>query len=533
MRGRLAVLVACLAAVALCLGLLLDRERAAPPSADGAERDEAAVAPAVRTPAATGALLEGDPRPAGAKPASSAATPPPARRWTSPRVVVALTLDGRPGLPHSSVAHVNERMVSAFETDEDLERGEMALAVTADELRSPRVRVQAKGYLPAEGVPTEVDEHGNPHLALALVSGGRIDVDATFPDDREMRFELERRSGDEWVTPYERGDPPRWREVTNDDELPLFVGLEAGRYRVVERLSGSATGDIWVGPGRTEIARFRLSDVVLVRGRVLGPPGSRLEGTRVTLAHVDDATETSSGEAGADGVFALRARQGRRVRITAEHPYLRAVGRETVEVVVGQDEPVLRFEEGPEIRFRPDTHAVTGSRVVVLPAQRSTRSSYVWTPLSVTLIPDGAPGRAVHRTPAREDDVRVGVPSPGRWRMVLDGLGGTPVERTVEVGDGAVDLGTIAVPRGSRVRCQGLAPERLQREGLVVRGRAHLPVPHQRWSGATRPDEAVLVGGFAAGEVRVALVRTSTNDVVEERTVVVDGVHDVDVTFGR
>jgi hypothetical protein len=117
--------------------------------------------------------------------------------------------------------------------------------------------------------------------------------------------------------------------------------------------------------------------------------------------------------------------------------------------------------------------------------------------------------------------------------MVID-FQGAPVERTVDVGGDPANLGTVSLPRGSVVRFTDVTRERLDREGLMVRGTATAPVAYERYAGGVShtPGDLVL-GGFAAGEVRVMLVRTHSQEVLAERVVTVDGVHDVDVTFDR
>jgi hypothetical protein len=154
-------------------------------------------------------------------------------------------------------------------------------------------------------------------------------------------------------------------------------------------------------------------------------------------------------------------------------------------------------------------------------------------PLTAVLSQVEGPGSEAFRTVAMQRGVaRVGIPSPGTWTLFLNLLGSAPVERVVAVGDGVLDLGTITFPPGSKIRCVGTSERELDRDGLHLRGQANTPRTYARYGGIppSKPKEVVL-GGFAAGEVRVAVIRTATMEVVQEQVVHVDGVHDVDVTI--
>ena len=529
MRGRTAAVGACLVAAALCLWLLRDDAPPAPGASDGAPRDAVLAVPA------EGVVLDGAPS-SGPPAAERAAAPPadPAGTSSGPadRLVIAIRLDGKPGLPANMVVRLDGAVVDDAELGADAARGERVWLLPPDGSLPRTVAVSARGYLDVEPQAVAPDAL---RVTFDLRSGGRLVVLGAPPPDDVAAVRLQRRDDGRWTFL----DPRAWNRTSFPEAHPEFFGLPAGRYRAVDVVTDAASAEAEVVPGSTASVTLDLSDSTTFAGRVEGPLHEDLrpavayvvrEGSTPPAVESVHGMETRArwpafGRVEADGRFVLRARRGERVRVAVAHRWLRpASGPGGVEAVVGLTEPVLRLVHGPEVRFSVES----GVRV-------ATSSGAVLQHLAVTLRPAAASAPASGASWSGGGTVRIGVPAPGRWTMTVDDGGSAPYETTVEVPDGPVDLGAIALSPGSTLRVRVDAPPG-RRDRLLVRVETGAFTRHGHfWP---PPDGPGTVRGLPAGEHRLlvdevvgerAADRGPSRRTVAERAFRADGVNDVEL----
>lgn len=223
-----------------------------------------------------------------------------------------------------------------------------------------------------------------------------------------------------------------------------------------------------------------------------------------------------------DGTFQVLVPGDRRVRIVPHHPRLYAAPEDgAVAVTAPTGDLCLRLVRGPVLRFSAPRFP---------PAPRNEAQQLARRKLGVTL---GSAGGTLELVPQVRDGVVTcrGFP-PGAYRLRIDVPGFVPYEKDLSLRGEGTDLGTLPLDRGSAVLARIQVPEGQAPPAIYVEVKS-IATPGYIRSGASDGEGVVTVAGLAAGKYRVWAGSPDlvlTNFTLLDRTIRVDGVHDVALT---
>lgn len=435
------------------------------------------------------------------------------------RVRIAVTIDGKPGLPVAYSVHAPDtdprragqaRDVIDPEIEEDVETGEVAFRWLPPSGASPfEVTIEADGYAPVTVALAQAAD-GTWEGVAALRKATVLTVRVVPPEDPRWHVMLERwdEGAREFLAAPNESSMRPARGGTR--EVQRYECLRPGRYRLRELVTKHTSAPFDVGTGGVVVeVPFDLSVVVLVEGKVLLP-----EGEDAAFAQVVVDKETEPGRmperptyVSADGKFQYRALRGRRLKFRVTHPLLRAAaGGGVQEIVVGEETPVLRLERGVEVVFR-----IEGSDFTTpAPDARVYGGPHFSGPVLVRAAPADewtSEIPALHAL-GREGTFRLAIQGPGRWTLRVEMEGHVPIDlKSVEIKEGVNDLGTLQPVRGARLRLLlqasgGALPAFVQAKAVYM---GEVPYSRSAWKVEPGDPPYVVIEGLGPGRFRVTL----------------------------
>jgi hypothetical protein len=418
-------------------------------------------------------------------------------------VILRVSLEGRPALPSAYTVTADRRQIDAV-TD-DPEQAELRFrARPAMPTKPIEVTLETPGFAAQPVLAQTAEPGGTLRAAIDLRPAGTLAIHVLeSPENQEApRLTLEKRRDTDgaWV------DDNRHLYVPIDGNGATTVtGLETGRYRVREAMSGALSDEAEVTAGGAIVeVRLDLRRSGFAEGRIEAPEGTAMTDVRVVV----EGAETASNDdvVRSDGTFRVRVPGDRVVRLRPSHPLLAPAEPDgCASLQAGRSGLVLRLVAGPTARFR--VPALSGARPEVR-----------------VLLFESAVGPApVRELPAALEQgvARFGGFAPGAWVAWFDLPGWAPVVRSVELGgDAETDLGEVRASPGSTLRVEAGSDQTLQAVHVLA-----LDPPKYRRVGASDGGGGMVVTGLGAGRFRAVIVSSSkTGGAMQfERTFEADG----------
>lgn len=458
-------------------------------------------------------------------------------------VQLDITTGGVPTLPAD--LRIESRDLRALR-QEDPAAGRVTLFIPSADRLPAAVRAQrlpiglfAPGFAPHQlSIPLPTEGGEPQRYAVELAPETELIVQFLCRPDAVLRPTLERY--DERRSTFEslRSTPERIQAANAGSGRYRFVGLAAGRYRIVEGVSRVTSSEVVLASGERREFAVDLLQTFEVAGTIELPSDANAAELylRVVAQEPTRSFDPCSPRA-RDGVevwhdgrqFRETLERGQRWWLVAWLPFHRLTGGAVaIELDAHHPTVALRFEESPVARFlvrgleEDDRGRVTvecfepGNREFPI----ASRPSRVNGATREVALPIG-----VHDLVFR---------SPARVPVVL---------REVEFAGQSLDLGTIDFVRGSTLTVRLRAPGTLNPIGFV-RARRLGDAPDDRWfeiGGEVCSGSVREVAGLSAGTWRVEFVPTDDfpqwNTLLEkgalERSIEIDANRAVEVTLGE
>jgi hypothetical protein len=445
-------------------------------------------------------------------------------------VTLAVTLDGRPGLPPTF--RINSPLCFWKAEAEDPERGELRVSSLAG---AQETKVEA--WFVAEmflfvklDVPI-VRGATPPVVPVALVRGAHLRLDVKRGVEQKFKLRIQKQGDDGKFTNLEA----QYRavdRVNGPNGLFDFAPLEAGTWRVQDEVTRIATEPVALATGEERTATLDISGAIVIHGRVSAPAGTDLRLARIVArgepaeAGTDRWSRTISPGTYVleDGTFE-RTIDGAQPFVRVWHPSLAPPPGDPYVEVRDPTQPVLlSLVDRPSLVF---TLVRAGGATSVSDMNLSDR-------LAIALDrEDGDPAhvtRSATTTGAASEVVQLAELPTGRWTLFLDPGGeAAPLLRTgVEISEAGTDLGTLTLERGSVLRV-AIADGRANRSGPVRARARHVGAPDYSrfWSRAASSE--LVLPGLGAGRFEVAL-SDSTGKELWTGTAECDGAHETALT---
>ncbi len=437
----------------------------------------------------------------------------------SARASVTVLVEGRPLLPPTFRVSAGDG-VRARVLAEDPEAAVLELELEGLDpgskatlhLRAPGVRGSGTTLeFPADGSPARGE--------IALVRTGvlHVRVAGETPEELEVAPERFDEPSGSWKAPQPFAHSNGLRYPNGPAGGFAFGELEPGRWRVLDRASGTASDEAELAPGGAAEVLLVLSGTAWVSGRVeLDDPAElvralvRVEGLEADASPSRwlPGQQPPEGIWPKDGEFRIRVPKDREVTLVPWHPWLVPAADGTARVRGRAEGLVLRLVEGDGLILAAPQLAEQ-RRVVALRVARF--------PAGV-----GAPLPAEplewHHAPLLEGRARCAIP-PGTWTLWIDpGAVFEPLLlRDVEVA-GQVER-TVEFRTGSALRVRVLVPEGQDPPRLYVSARSEGGPDHYRDLNS-RGEAEVVLAGLAAGRYAVSYgqimnLRTRHSEVLE------------------
>jgi hypothetical protein len=440
--------------------------------------------------------------------------------------VLAVTLDGRPGLPPTY--RFSSRDFSWKVEAEDPERGEVRVSALAGaQEKQVEAGFVAVPFLPAKLDVPVVRGAAPPVVPVALVRGARLRLDVKRAVNQKFGLRIQRQGDDGKFANLDA----QFRAIdrmNGPNGLFDFWPLQAGTWRVQDEVTQIASEPIVLATGEERTASLDLSSAIVIHGHVTAPAGTDLRTARI-VARGEPA------EAGTDrfsrstlpGTYVLDDGTFERT-IDGAQPFVRVWHRSLtpppgdpyVEVRDPTQPVLLTLVDRPSLAF---TLVRAGGPIHVDEKTLDDR---------IAIVLDREDGDHAHvtrsaaTTGAASEVVHLVEIPTGRWSLFLDPGGeAAPLQRSgIEIPEGGADLGTLTLGPGSVLRLQ-LADGRANRSGALHLHAHHVGAPDYSrfWSRNVGPE--LLLPGLGAGRFDVTL-GDSTGKRLWAGTIEADGAHE-------
>jgi hypothetical protein len=440
--------------------------------------------------------------------------------------MLAVTLDGRPGLPPAY--RVGSPNGFWKVESEDPERGEVRVSSLAGAQESKvEAWFGAETFLSVKVDVPVVRGAAPPVVPVALVRGAHLRLDVKRAEKQRFALRIQRQGDDGKFTNLEA----QYRavdRVNGPSGLFDFAPLEAGTWRVQDEVTRIATEPVLLATGEERTATLDLSRAIVIHGRVTAPAGTDLRYARVVVrGEPAEAGIDRFGRPTVPGTYVLEDGTFERT-IDGAQPFVRAwhaslappPGDPYVEVRDPTRPVLLALVDRPSLVF---TLVRSEGAIAVSEMDQSHR-------LAITLDREDGDDDHVTRSAstqgAASEVVQLAELPTGRWTLFLDPGGeAAPLLRTgVEISEAGTDLGTLTLERGSVLRV-AIADGRANRSG-PIRARAHhvgAPDYSRFWSRAASSE--LVLPGLGAGKFDVTL-SDSTGKELWTGTAECDGAHE-------
>lgn len=424
-------------------------------------------------------------------------------------VLLAVRLDGRPGLPGEFTVNLGPAQATVLE--EDPEAGTLRLRVavppSAPSGQSPSLGMRAPGFAPASADLLAGEGAGPLRATLDLAPAGVLRVRVKPPADGRagrvlvQRFDPARRV---WTQAIGDGMPLRRPGAGGPDAPQTYPDLVAGRYRAVALDAGEVSPEVEVAGGAEAEVLLDLARSGDVTGTVEVPEGFDVRQTtlQADLGELGDLFGAAPGRSSprADGTFVLRVAGTRAVPLIVRHPLLAPDPASARVVLEGPQTGLrLRLVQGALLRFTLPSDAAPRPGPPGMPPPPASG-------VRVLLFRGAPAGTPLHSVDAQHDGEAwvAGGYEPGTYTLWLDPLAGPPLLRPdVVLGPGATDLGALDPGPGSRLRVRVKGREGTAVPRLSVWAVHQGEPPYQRGTNSPGGEGDVLVTGLGPGRFRV------------------------------
>ncbi|MAG57105.1 MAG: hypothetical protein CMJ83_12500 [Planctomycetes bacterium] len=295
--------------------------------------------------------------------------------------------------------------------DEDPEKGELVLTILPHMPRTAlRIQVTAGAWgRQFVDVPAEVT--GEFVETLRFAAPARLAVEVRPPDDGVFDVRIQKWDEDDrtWRS------ASRWPRAVpgSDGGSIVFEPLDAGRYRMFDRLSAALGPTVTIAKGNEASTTFDLRGTRWLKVRVETPRLIDLAKVRVATTVSDDPRTDDrpdswrGGSVNPDGSFRVRVPGGVSVTVSAWHPVLTPAA-DSRDVVTSTGPVVLRLVAGARASIGLASPIRPELKIPVRKVQ--------------ALLYRGKPGRIpVHRLTAALENERwtFGGFAPGTWTVVI------------------------------------------------------------------------------------------------------------------
>lgn len=415
---------------------------------------------------------------------------------------LAVRIEGRPQLPPTLGLHAGdgvrvrvlaedpEAAVLELELDGIDPGGSCALHLQAPGLRGTAARLE----IPLDGSPARGE------VTLERLGALHVRVAGEVPEAFEVVPERFDGDAGTWKVPVGHMASSGLRYPNGPAGGFAFGELEPGRWRVLDRASGTASSEAELAPGGAVEVTLVLAGTAWVAGRVELADPAELARTLVRVEGLEEDTtsrrwlpghQPPAGTWPKEGEFRIRVPKDREVTLVPWHPWLVPAADGTARVRGGAEGLVLRLVEGDGlVLLAPqlaEQRRVDALRVARYPAD-------VGAPL-----PDEP--LEWHHAPLLEGRARCAVPA-GTWTFWIDpGAAFEPLlVRGLDVA-GLVER-ALEFRTGSALRVRVRVPEGQDPPRLYVSARSEGGPEHLRDLNS-RGEAEVVLAGLAAGRYAV------------------------------
>lgn len=440
--------------------------------------------------------------------------------------VLAVTIDGRPGLPPTY--RVGSNQLRWKIESEDPERGEVRTSSLAGATEATvEAWFAAASFLPAKLDVPVVRGGAPPVVPVALVRGATLRLDAKRAKEQKFGLWIQRQGDDGKFANL----PEQFRamdRLNGANGLFEFAPLAAGSWRVLDEVTQLASEPVVLATGEERTASLDLSGAVVIRGRITVPAGTDFKDVRVVargepaeIATDRFARPTYPGTFVRPDFTFERTVDGAKPFVRAWHPSLTPPPGDPFVEVRDATRPVeLALVDRPALAF---TVVRTGGAIT--PSQWDLNEH-----LSITLEREDGDRARVTRSPATSgaatEVVHLSEIPAGRWTLRLDpGGDAAPVTRTgVEIAESGTDLGPLELGPGSVLRLQ-IADGRANRSGDLGVHARHVGAPEYSRFLHRAAGPELLLPGLGPGKFEIS-ISDSTGKPLWTGTAEVDGAHE-------
>ena len=436
-------------------------------------------------------------------------------------VRIRLLYEGQPHVPPGLVLNMGGHLLSDFEVDPAT--AEIGLRLRGSKgAMTQYVRVSAPGFASANA-KFDLTADADP-LVVDVALERRYEMYARVSPPKDGRYQVQLHR---WVASVKQwsygGDP--WNQGMGGQQATVlhFGGLQAGRYRLVDTLSGVSglTFDLAPADSGTEQA-LDLSRVIEVHGRIEVPDGHRprqvlvlVEGRPKRMRRFGGGGPQPQVEYGRDGDFTLRMAAGAREVLLATHKSLtpETAGGRIVVSATGPT-PIVKFVRGAQVRlrFHPDT----------LPTGLHRRS-----PKANIQLFKGKPGSqpVLKRELAVVDGaIEFGGYEPGTYTLWIDAPPFAPtVIEGVVLGADAQDLGEVRLEEGLAIVAQLSFGTDQVRPPISLSAWSRSPPTFFRTILVRKPGDQVVLRGLLPGNYLVRVSDSAKPSTLHEQRVRIRG----------
>jgi hypothetical protein len=440
--------------------------------------------------------------------------------------VLAVTLDGQPGLPPTF--HVGSMASNWKIESEDPARGELRVGATAAATEEQvEAWLTAPPCLPAKFSVPVVRGGAPPVVPVPLVHGATLRLDVKRAANQKFGLWIQRQGDDGEFANL----PDQFRVVdrlNGANGLFEFSPLAAGTWRVLDQVTQLASEPVALANGEERIETLDLSGAVVIHGRVTAPAGTDFKDVRIVargepveVASDRFARPTYPGTFVKSDFTFERTIDGAKPFVRAWHPSLASPPGDPYVEVRDATQPVeLALVDRPSLAF-----TVARTCGAISPSEWDLNYRF-----SITLDREDGDHARVTRscttTGAASEVVHLVEIPTGRWTLFLDPGGeAAPLFRTgVEISEAGTDLGTLTLGPGSVLRVQ-IADGRANKSGPFNVSAHHVGAPEYTrwWQRAVGPE--LLLPGLGAGNFDVK-IGDSTGKEVWRGTAECDGAHE-------